>query len=83
MSGRFGHFCENPRCSFHVEHPDGHGERKFRAPDGSEGLMKRLHVVQQSPTGIPRDFYFCENCSNVLAMCFGQPKNQTPQSNVT
>lgn len=69
-------FCENPRCSFFVEH-DGKMIRAFRLPGGKTGTMKRLHVVQQTPGGTPKDFYFCENCANVLAMTFGKVTQPT------
>jgi hypothetical protein len=44
--------------------------------------MKRLHVVQQIPGAPPKDFYFCENCANVLAITFGKQKTQPQKSNV-
>jgi hypothetical protein len=44
--------------------------------------MKRLHVIQQNSNAPRKDFYFCENCANVLAMTFGKQKTQTQKSNV-
>jgi len=71
-------FCENPRCQFFIESDAKTALHYFDRNDGDrEKEIKRLHVVQQTPGGPPRDFYFCENCANVLAMTFGKTKTQT------
>jgi len=66
-------FCENTRCQFNIVTP-ATNELRFidRNDDNKEKLVKRLHVVQQAPGGPPKDFYFCENCANVLAITFGK-----------
>lgn len=77
-------FCENPRCRFHVEAGPGNECRYIDHDDMlREKSIKRLHIVQQqSGVAPPRDFYFCENCANVLAMTFGKTKTSTSNQNV-
>ena len=78
-------FCENPRCQFHLAVkvvPTNTLVYIDRNDDNKEKRINRLHVVQQTPGGAPpKDFFFCENCANVLAMTFG--KTSTPKENVT
>lgn len=72
-------FCENTRCQFNIATP-ATNVLKFtdRNDNDQEKSVKRLHVIQQTPGGPPKDFYFCENCSNVLAMCFGRLRSDSP-----
>lgn len=68
-------FCENSRCQFNLVVPKTNVLVYLdRNDDNKEKEIKRLHVIQQAPGGPPRDFYFCENCANVLAMTFGKLK---------
>lgn len=68
-------FCDNPLCLFHLDAEPGQTQLTYQV--GPKALVvKRLRIVQGPVPGeAPREWNFCELCSNVLAMTSGRRKS--------